>query len=86
MEEKKELKAIEVKRIFFYENEFIPSFELTDGTIKRAYFLGTPQGIKTVWYSETEFEKTKKRIDEKRAKPKIIKINGQEDKCKMLIK
>ena len=73
-------KEIDVKRIFFIEGQLLPCFEMITGEIRRAYFMQSPQGIKTLWYTDAEFEAFKKQLDEKNLKSKtalkIVDKNG----------
>ena len=69
-----------VKRTFFYEGEVIPTYEMEDGTIRRAYFMNSQQGVKTLWYSEAEFNLFKKAAEDKKNKPKILDMNGNKMK------
>ena len=78
MENKTEQKKeINVKRVFFYEGELIPSFELDDGTIKRAYFAKMIQGERTLWYTDEEFEAKKQKLDSEKAKIKLVDKQGK---------
>ncbi len=70
-------KELNVKRIFFYEGEIIPSFELEDGTIKRAYFNYTKQGTTTLWYTEAEVQEKKEAIKASQNKVKILDKDGR---------
>jgi hypothetical protein len=75
------LKEINVKRIFFYEDDSMPTkspfFELENGEIKRPYFVGTNAGLQALWFTDKELAERNERVNEMANKPKIINLFGK---------